>query len=250
MFKDKVAIITGASRGIGAAVARELAAGGASVVVTARDPQSCEAVAASIRHQGGKALAVACDVSDFDQVDALFQKTTEAFGGLQILVNNAGVIDPIARFRDSDAREWAQSISVNLVGGYYVAKSAIDAFTAPGIIVNVSSGAAHAPREGWSAYCAGKAGFAMVTQSIAHEIPAEEVRVYGYAPGTVDTEMQGRIRESGVNPISKMKREDHWNPTEPAKVIAWLCSPDAADLTGQELSMSDADLRRRAGLSR
>jgi 3-oxoacyl-[acyl-carrier protein] reductase len=250
MFRDKVAIITGASRGIGAAAARELAGKGASVVVTARDAKSCEAIAAEIRYQGGMALAVACDVSKFDQVDALFQKTIEAFGGLHILVNNAGVIDPITSLRDGDPQEWAQSISVNLVGGYYVAKSAINAFSAPGIIVNVSSGAAHAPREGWSAYCAGKAGFAMVTQSIAHEIPAEDVRVYGYAPGTVDTEMQGRIRESGVNPISKMKREDHWNPTEPAKVIAWLCSPDAADLSGQELAMSDAGLRRRAGLTR
>jgi NAD(P)-dependent dehydrogenase (short-subunit alcohol dehydrogenase family) len=62
--------------------------------------------------------------------------------------------------------------------------------------------------------------------------------------------MQGRIRDSGVNPISQMKREDHWDPAEPAKVIAWLCSPDAVDLAGQELSMSDVDLRRRAGLSR
>ena len=250
MLNGKIAIVTGASRGIGAATARELAARGASVMLSARNLESCEAIAAEIRDGGGAANAVACDVSNFEQVDSLVQQTIETFGGLNTLVNNAGVIDPIASIRDGDPKEWAQSISINLIGGYYVAKAVIAAFTGPGIIVNVSSGAAHAPREGWSAYCAGKAGFAMVTQSIAHEIPSDEVRVFGYAPGTVDTDMQGRIRASGVNPISKMKREDHWSPADPARVIAWLCSEKAADLAGRELSMSDAELRQRAGVSR
>jgi NAD(P)-dependent dehydrogenase (short-subunit alcohol dehydrogenase family) len=88
---------------------------------------------------------------------------------------------------------------------------------------------------------------AMLTRSIALEIPAEDVRVYGFAPGTVDTEMQATIRDSGINPISQMKREDHRQAGIPATIIAWLCSEEAKDLAGEELSINDDTLRRRAG---
>jgi NAD(P)-dependent dehydrogenase (short-subunit alcohol dehydrogenase family) len=248
MMAGKIAIVTGASRGIGAATARELASQGAAVMLVARSTEACEAIAAEIRDAGGQARAVGCDVSDFAQVTSAVVKTVGAFGGLDILVNNAGVIEPIASIRDADPQAWADSISINLAGAYFMVKAALAAFGDNGVIVNVSSGAAHSPREGWSAYCAGKAGMAMLTRSIALEIPSDSVRVYGYAPGTVDTEMQAVIRESGVNPISQMKREDHWSVETPATVITWLCSEESSDLAGQELSINDENLRRRAGL--
>lgn len=248
MMGGKVAIVTGASRGIGAATARELASQGVAVMLIARSVEACETIAAEIRANGGQASAVGCDVSDFNQVASAVAKTVGAFGRLDILINNAGVIEPIASVRDADPQAWADSISINLSGAYFVVKAALAAFGDLGVIVNVSSGAAHAPREGWSAYCAGKAGMAMLTRSIALEIPADVVRAYGFAPGTVDTEMQGAIRASGVNPISQMKREDHWKVESPATVIAWLCNEDASDLAGQELTINDEKLRRRAGL--
>ena len=90
----------------------------------------------------------------------------------------------------------------------------------------------------------------MLTQSFAKEISSDVVRIYGYAPGTVDTDMQTKIRTSGVNPISKIKKKDHWGVETPAKVMSWLCSEAARDLAGQELSINDKALRIRAGLSK
>ena len=116
------------------------------------------------------------------------------------------------------------------------------------MIVNVSSGAAHHALEGWSSYCAAKAGVASLTRSVALEAGDAGIRVYGFGPGTVDTEMQAVIRTSGVNPVSQMTRSQHAPPSVPAQVIAWLCTEDAADLAGEELSIRDEALRRRAGL--
>src|SRR5690606_15700892 len=118
-----------------------------------------------------------------------------------------------------------------------------------GTIVNLSSGAAHRPMEGWSAYCAGKAGLAMVTQSLALEYGARGIRAFGFAPGVVDTDMQGEIRASGINPVSKLPRENLARGDDPARAIAYLCSAAAADLAGGELDMRDASCRARAGLA-
>ena len=107
------------------------------------------------------------------------------------------------------------------------------------MIVNVSSGAAHRPQEGWAAYCAGKAGLAMLTKCTHLEYGAQGVRVYGFAPGVVDTAMQGAIRASGINPVSTLRREDLAPTDQPAKAIAWLCTQAAAGLAGQELDIRD-----------
>ena len=114
--------------------------------------------------------------------------------------------------------------------------------------MNVSSGAAHHPLEGWGAYCASKAALAMLTRQCALEAGDKGVRVYGFAPGTVDTQMQEMIRASGLNRVSLMRPEDHAPAHEPAQAMTWLCSTEAADLAGQELSVRDPELRRRAGI--
>lgn len=249
MLKGNVAFITGASRGVGEAVARRLAAEGVHVVLAARDKARCQKVADAIIASGGQALAVECDISDVAQVQAAIKAAIDKFGVLDILINNAAVIEPIALVGEADPAEWAHSLSIGLIGHFNVTHAAMPHLCPGGVIVNVSSGAAQRPMEGWSAYCAGKAGLAMLTQSIALEYPPEEVRVYGYAPGTVDTDMQAVIRESRVNPISQMKKEDHAKAEMPAQVIAYLCSDEAADLAGRELSVQDKSLRRRAGLN-
>ena len=118
-----------------------------------------------------------------------------------------------------------------------------------GVIVNISSGAAHNPMEGWSAYCSGKAGVYMLTRATALEAGGRGVRVYGFAPGVVDTDMQVTIRASGINEVSRIPRENLASPEDPAKAIAWLCSDAAADLAGQELTIRDESLRKRVGLS-
>jgi 3-oxoacyl-[acyl-carrier protein] reductase len=250
MLTGKVAIVTGASRGIGQAVALELARRGAAVLLAARTNRACQPVAAAIRSEGGRAETIACDVSRYSDAQRLSKTAFEHHGRADILVNNAGVIEPIGTLDTCDPYTWTQNIMVNLVGVFHCCRAVLPCFrqTGGGIIINLSSGAAHRPLEGWSSYCASKAGLAMLTRSVALEAGGRGVRVYGFQPGVVDTHMQGLIRASGMNEVSRLPREQLADPGEPARVIAWLCTDEAADLAGKELSMSDQQLRRRAGL--
>ncbi|MFO1080578.1 MAG: SDR family oxidoreductase [Reyranellaceae bacterium] len=249
-LKGKVALVTGASRGLGEGAARALAAAGASVMLVARDGALVGQVTAQIRAAGGKAEAQACDVSDYAAVERLVRETAGRLGTLDILVNNAGVIEPIAEVATSDPATWAQNITINLVGAYNVLRAVLPGLLAKGggTIVNVSSGAAYRPLEGWSAYCAGKAGLAMLTRSIALETAGKGIRVYGFSPGTIDTEMQVKIRASGMNAISRIPRQD-LSPVEHAvRGLVYLCTTEAEDLIGQDASMRDDPFRKRIGL--
>jgi 3-oxoacyl-[acyl-carrier protein] reductase len=246
----KVAIVTGASRGIGAAAAIALGEAGASVVLAARTAAQAEANARQIDAAGGKAMAVACDVSNFAACQRLVHETTRHFGPPDVLVNNAGVIEPIGMVGETDPTEWARSIEINLIGAYYAIRAVLPGMIerGGGDIINVSSGAALRPQEGWSAYCAGKAGLAMLTRSIDLEHRAAGVRVFGFQPGTTDTDMQVTIRASGINMVSKIPREQLTPVAHPARAIVYLCTREADDLAGREFSLRDDDFRRRIGL--
>jgi NAD(P)-dependent dehydrogenase (short-subunit alcohol dehydrogenase family) len=249
-LSGKVIIVTGASRGIGAAAAAALARAGACVMLTARDVGRTEEVAAAITRAGGRAAAAACDVSDHAAVAALVTDTEQRFGPIDALVNNAGVIEPIASIVDSDPAAWARNIQINLVGAWHAVRAVLPRMiqAGSGTIVNVSSGAAMRPLEGWSAYCAAKAGLAMLTRAIALETAGQGIRVFGFQPGTTDTDMQVTIRASGVNMVSKIPREKLTPVAHPAAAIVYLCTPAADDLIGQEFSLGDAAFRARLDL--
>jgi 3-oxoacyl-[acyl-carrier protein] reductase len=246
----QVIIVTGASRGIGAAAAIELGKAGATLMLTARDGALAGDVAQAVIEAGGRATARACDVSDYASVEALVAETTGRFGRLDALINNAGVIDPIARIEDSDPAAWARNIEINLTGAY----NAIRAVMAPmvkaggGTIVNVSSGAAIRPLEGWSAYCTGKAGLHMLTRAVHLEMAEKGIRVFGFQPGTTDTDMQVLIRASRMNPISQIPRENLTPVAHPAIAIVYLCTKAADDLRGQDFSLRDEPFRARLNL--
>lgn len=244
----KVIIVTGASRGIGAAAAAALAKAGATVVLTARDGGMVEEVARSI---GGSASAQACDVSDYAALEALVAETVARFGHLDALINNAGVIEPIASIADSDPAAWARNIQINLTGAYHAVRAVLPGMLAAGggTIVNVSSGAAIRPLEGWSAYCSAKAGLHMLTRAIALETAGKGIRVFGFQPGTTDTDMQVLIRASGVNPVSQIPRGNLTPVAHPAAAIVYLCTSAADDLVGQEFSLRDDPFRSRLGLA-
>ncbi|MEI7874829.1 MAG: SDR family oxidoreductase [Alphaproteobacteria bacterium] len=246
----KVALVTGASRGLGEGATRALAAQGAAVMLLARDGAAVEAVAREIVAAGGRAEALACDVADYAAVERAAQTTRERLGGLDILVNNAGVIEPIADLATSDPAAWANNIQINLVGAYHVVRAVLGGMLAGGggTIVNVSSGAANRPLEGWSAYCAGKAGLAMVTRAIALETAGRGIRIFGFSPGTIDTDMQVKIRASGMNQVSRIPRAD-LSPVEHAvRGLIYLCHGASDDLIGQDVSMRDVAFRPRIGL--
>ena len=250
-LEGKVALVTGASRGLGEGVARALAGQGAAVMLMARDGAAVQAVAGDIGASGGHAEALACDVADYAMVERAVATTRERLKGLDILVNNAGIIEPIAEIATSDPAAWANNIQINLIGAYNVVRAVLDGMlkSGGGSIINVSSGAAYRPLEGWSAYCAGKAGMAMVTRAIALETAGRGIRVFGFSPGTIDTDMQVKIRASGMNAISRIPRGDLAPVEHAVRGLLYLCDSASDDLIGQDVSTRDEAFRRRIGLS-
>ncbi|GAB4305336.1 MAG: SDR family oxidoreductase [Roseovarius sp.] len=244
----RAVLITGASRGIGAASARCFAAAGARVALVARDRAALAALADEI---GPPAIAIGCDVARWPEMAAAVATCREAFGGLDILINNAAVIDPIARLDSADPDAWGRAVDINLKGVFHGIRAALPLMQAAGggTILTVSSGAAHQPLEGWSAYCATKAGAAMLTRSLDLEGRSAGIRAMGLSPGTVATDMQRAIRASGINPVSGLDWQDHIPPEWPARALLWMCTPDADPFLGTEISLRDPAIRARAGLA-
>ncbi|MEM0988794.1 MAG: SDR family oxidoreductase [Pseudomonadota bacterium] len=249
-LQGKSAVVTGASRGIGAAAARELAKAGASVVLAARTTTEIDAVAAEIRAAGGQAAALACDVTDFAAVDATVAKAKAMTGQLDIFVNNAGVIDPIGHLADSDPAEWAKAAHINYIGTYHGIRAALPPMIeqGAGTLINVSSGAAHGPLEGWSHYCSAKAADAMLTRCAHLEAGAKGVAVMGLSPGTVATYMQEAISASGINPVSQLDWSAHIPPEWVGRAIVWMATPAAAEFAGEEVKLREPEIRARIGL--
>lgn len=245
----RTALVTGASRGIGAATARRLHAAGANVVLAARTMADIEVIAADL---GERAMAVACDVADWGSVRGAVEAATERFGAPDVLVNNAGAMDPIARIEDADPVAWAAAVNVNLTGVLHTVRAALPGMKARGrgTIVNISSGAATSALEGWSHYCASKAGALMLTRCIHLEEAGNGVRVVGLSPGTVATDMQRTIQASGVNPVSKLDWDRHIPPEWVGEAVAWLLTDAAREWDGGDFSLKNDAGRDAVGLPR
>ncbi len=244
----KTILITGASRGIGAATARHFASLGARVVLAAR---SADAIAEIARDIGDNALAVPCDVSSYDDMTAAVAAATERFGALDVLIGNAGVIEPIAHLSEVDPDEWDKVIDINLKGVFHGMRAVLPRMkqAGGGTIITISSGAATNPLEGWSHYCASKAAALMLTRAADKENRAHGIRVLGLSPGTVATDMQHHIKASGMNPVAQLDWSDHIPPEWPARALAWMCTPAADDWLGQDISLRDEGIRRAVGLA-
>ncbi|WP_370251486.1 SDR family oxidoreductase [Nioella sp.] len=240
-------MITGASRGIGEAAARLFAQEGAKVCLLARSRDEIAQIAGDI---GDAALAIPCDVSRFWELEAAVNACVETFGRLDIVINNAGVIEPIASMAESDPDAWGHVIDINLKGVYYGMRAALPVMTAAGggTIITISSGAAHNALDGWSHYCTSKAGAAMLTKCLHKEAAANGIRAMGLSPGTVATQMQREIKASGVNPVSQLEWTDHIPADWPAKCLLWMCSKDSDEFLGEEISLREEAIRRRIGV--
>jgi NAD(P)-dependent dehydrogenase (short-subunit alcohol dehydrogenase family) len=244
-LNGKTVLITGASRGIGAAAARAFAAAGARVALAARTEAALTALAEEI---GG--LALRCDVARAEDLEAAVAAVTDRFGTLDVLVNNAGVVEPIAPLADADPAGWGAAIDVNLKGVFHGMRAALPVMVAQGAgtILTVGSGAAYNALEGWSAYCASKAGAIMLTRAADVEYRARGVRVISLSPGTVATDMQATIRQSGINPVSQLDWSSHVPPEWPARALVWMCGTLADGYLGGEVSLRDDAVRRQIGL--
>lgn len=247
MSEASVTLITGAGKGLGKAIAEEIVGKGGHVILVVRSQASAAALAQGF---GAKAVVVTKDVTAPDAAETAIAAGVARWGKVDGLVNNAGVVDPIARIADSDPAQWEAAIAINLVAPYRFTRALLAQGngSAKRRIVNISSGAAHQPLEGWNAYCASKAGLAMLTRATALEYAQENVFAFGLLPGVFDTGMQATIRASGINEVSRLPRSVLRPPAEPARAAAYLLSGAADDLAGGEVNIRDSGFRARVGL--
>lgn len=213
--------------------------------------RSAGTIAEIAKEIGGGTLALSGDMGRRSDVEGAVNATVEAFGGIDILVGNAAVLGPIGMISEADADEWGTCIDINLKGIFYGMHAAIPHMLqrGGGTIITISSGAAHNAVEGWSAYCASKAGAYMLTRMAHHEYGNRGIRALGLSPGTVATQMQKDIKASGVGPVAQLDWSAHIPAEWPAKALAWMCTPDADAYLGQDISLREESVRKAAGLT-
>ena len=242
-LKEKVAIITGAGRGIGEAIALRFAAEGARVVLAARTPAELDRVAALVKETGGRALAVPTDVVDAGQVSKLVERAVKELGGVDILVNAAGVYGPIGPSWGVDAKKWLESVNINLFGSFLLCQAVIPHMIRArgGSVIFFSGGGATAPLPRFSAYAVSKAGVVRLAETLAEELKEFNIRVHAIAPGLIDTKLQDEVLAAGDQAgglYERMRRTRETGqgatPRElPAALAAFLASEDSAPLTGR-----------------
>ena len=230
----KVALVTGSSRGIGAAIARRLAADGASVVVNyAKSPDAAAAVVRQIEAAGGRAKAVKADVSDPAQVGPLFEAADEAFGRLDVLVNNAGVADRGA-LEDVDAAHIDKLFDLNVRGLLLCCKEGVRRLGEGGTIINVSSNVPRMAIPGLSAYTATKGAVDAITRVLAAELGPRKITVNAVCPGLTETDLtKDYPPEARAHVISQTALRRLGKPEDIADVVAFLASDDARWVTGE-----------------
>lgn len=233
----KVAIVTGASRGIGAAVAERLARDGFALAVNyARDAASAEALVRGIEAAGGRALAVQADVADAAAVRRMFDATEAAFGGIDILVNNAGIM-ALSNIADTSDEDFDRLVAVNLKGTFNALREGAARLRSGGRIVNFSSSVVGLLQPGYAVYAATKAGVEAMTSVLAKELRDRNITVNAIAPGPTATDLflDGKSPEL-VDRLAKMAPlERLGQPEDIAAAVAFLTGPDAAWINGQVL---------------
>ncbi|USK70912.1 3-oxoacyl-ACP reductase [Peribacillus asahii] len=237
---NKVAIVTGGSRGIGAAIAMELAKNGAKVVINYnRSAGSAEKVIESIKKIGGEAYAVQADVSNSEESENLIKETINHFGRLDILINNAGITRD-STFKKLSEEDWRTVIDVNLNSVYNTSSIALPYLleSDAGRIINISSIIGQAGGFGQTNYAAAKAGIIGYTKSLALELAKSSVTVNSICPGFIDTEMVQEIPENiRENIVAKIPARRFGQPEEIARGVVFLCK-DGGYITGQQLNIN------------
>jgi meso-butanediol dehydrogenase/(S,S)-butanediol dehydrogenase/diacetyl reductase len=250
-FEGKTVVITGASRGIGAALARRFAREGAAVVVSANEA-ACEGIAAGIANAGGKAIAHIADVTKKKDVAGLYDAAEQAFGAVDVSIQNAGVIT-IAKLEDMTEEEWNTVLAVNTTGVFLCCQEAIARIRKHGLggrIINTASGQA---RQGFiytPHYAASKFGVVGITQSLAKEVAKEKITVNAFCPGIIDTDMWAYNDKTWGQLLGEYKPGElmaEWvrgipmgragSGEDVAGLVAFLASEDASYITGQTINV-------------
>lgn len=242
-FQDKVAIVTGSTKGIGAATARLLAAEGARVVIVGTTEAAGSAVAAEIRSAGGEAFFHRTDVTSGEDLDGLVRDTLDRYGRIDILVNNAGVGGSLANMDQITDEEWNKVLATNLTAPFQIMKRVIPVMekAGGGVIVNVASMASTAAGRGGIAYTAAKHGVLGLTRQISLDHGHAGIRINAVMPGPIDTQMIARVLAMPQHPLNmKIKMSPAGRPGQPgevAKAIAFLASDDSSYIQGAALAV-------------
>jgi 3-oxoacyl-[acyl-carrier protein] reductase len=241
----RAAIVTGASMGLGAAIAERFAAAGASLLLCARNATELEAQRAQIARQHPKSyiLAQVADIADERHVDRLFTEAMRVFGKLDILVNNAGVYGPMGTIDEINWKEWVQAIAINLTGTVYCARKAVELFKPNryGKIINLSGGGATNPLPGISAYAASKAAIVRFVETLALEVKDHGIDVNAVAPGALATRLTDQLLAAGPDKVGavlhermkKLKADGGTPLSVGADLCVYLASADSDGLTGR-----------------
>jgi 3-oxoacyl-[acyl-carrier protein] reductase len=239
-LKDKVALITGASQGIGRDTALALAQAGAKVAVAARNEEKLMSLVAEIESAGGSALAVKMDVADADQVKAGFKQVLEKFGRLDILVNNAAITrDGLSMRMKQD--DWEAVLKTNLTGAHLCIQQALSTMmrARAGRIINISSVVAQSGNAGQANYVAAKAGLIGLTKAVAIEIASRNITVNAVAPGFIETPMTDVLSDKIKDELkTRIPLGRMGSPRDVAAAIIFLASDEAAYITGHVLNVN------------
>ncbi|WP_299293404.1 SDR family oxidoreductase [uncultured Tateyamaria sp.] len=244
MSERPVCMITGASAGIGAACAR-LAAATYDFVLTYRsNAEGAAAARAAIEKAGGRAVLVQGDVANPEDITAIYKTVDDQFGRLDVLINNAGIVDQTAKLTDMDHARLTRMMNVNVIGAMLVAKEAVLRMQSQGnggAIINISSAAARlGSGNQYIDYAASKAAIDTFTKGLSDEVAGDNIRVMSIRPGLIDTELHAKGGEPGraqrLAHMVPMKREG--SAEEVARAILWLASPDASYITGSTLDVT------------
>ena len=239
-YTDKVALVSGAGRGIGREIALELAKAGCTVICVSRNESSCGSVAEEIRACGGIAESFAFDVSDSGQVKEKCAEILKKYGAVDILVNNAGITRDNLLMRMSD-EEWNAVISTNLSSCFYLSRNLVRAMMGKrwGRIINISSVSGIAGNAGQANYSAAKAGIIGCTKTLARELATRNITANAVAPGFIETDMTAKLPENimeAAKAAIPLKR--FGKPDDIARVCAFLASEEASYITGQVISVN------------
>jgi 3-oxoacyl-[acyl-carrier protein] reductase len=244
-LSGRTALVTGASMGLGAAIAERFVSAGAGVVICARDAQRLEDQRVRLQrdYRGSQILSCRADIARPGDVDALFAEAAGAFGRLDILVNNAGIYGPLGHTDEIDWAEWVEAISINLIGTVYCCRKAVELFKPNryGKIINISGGGATSPLPGISAYAASKAGLVRFTETLALEVKGHGIDVNAIAPGALATRLTDQLIAAGPEKVGaafhqrmvKLKADGGTPLTLGAELCLYLASKDSDGLTGR-----------------
>ncbi len=240
LLTNQIALVTGASRGIGAAIAQELGKQGAIVIGTATTAGGAENINASLKAAGIKGLGIALDVNDSTQIDVVLKEIAAKFGDVSILVNNAGITKDTLLMRMSD-EDWDAVISTNLSSVFRMSKAVLRPMmkSRTGRIISISSVVGHMGNAGQTNYAAAKAGMTGFTKSLASEVGSRNITVNCIAPGFIETDMTAELPEEITKQmLARIPAGRLGSVTEIAATVAFLASPNAAYITGETIHVN------------